>query len=105
MKKLLFYIVTMMLPIAASADAVEIDGIYYDLVHETKSAEVSSNPNKYEGNVKIPEKVYYHGIVGTSYQAKTKEVRSVAGGNGHAGWRGLALCPRHGAGETDLTDG
>ena len=62
MKKLLFYIVTMMLPIAASADAVEIDGIYYDLVHETKSAEVSSNPNKYEGNVKIPEKVYYDGI-------------------------------------------
>ena len=39
----------MLLPMVASADAVEIDGIYYNLVTKAKQAEVTSNPNKYRG--------------------------------------------------------
>lgn len=37
------------LPMLASADAIEIGGIYYNLTKETKEAEVASNPNKYSG--------------------------------------------------------
>ena len=46
-----------MLPLVASADAVEINGIYYNLISKAKQAEVTSNPNKYTGSVVIPEKV------------------------------------------------
>ena len=52
----------MMLPLVASADAVEIDGIYYYLTAETKQAEVTKNPSKYSGSVLIPEKVTYESV-------------------------------------------
>lgn len=61
MKKQLLLFVMMLLPIMASADAVEIDGIYYNLITKAKIAEVTSNPNKYSGSVIIPEKVTYNG--------------------------------------------
>ena len=61
MKKQILLFVLMLLPIVACADAVEIDGIYYNLVSKVKSAEVTSNPQKYSGNVNIPEKVKYEG--------------------------------------------
>ena len=51
-----------MLPLVASADAVEIDGIYYYLTAETKQAEVTKNPSKYSGSVLIPEKVTYESV-------------------------------------------
>ena len=57
MKKVLFTIMLMLLPMLASADAVEIDGIYYNLNSETKTAVVTSNPEKYSGSVDIPENV------------------------------------------------
>ena len=57
MKKQLLLFVLMLLPMVASADAVEIEGIYYNLNNEAKTAEVTSNPNKYSGSVVIPEKV------------------------------------------------
>ena len=41
----------MLLPIAANADAVGIDGIYYNLDSSTKTAEVTRNPNSYSGHV------------------------------------------------------
>jgi hypothetical protein len=66
----------------ASADAVEIGGIYYNLDNEAKAAEVTSNPNQhegsdyeamtagatsspnqYEGDVTIPESVTYDVVV------------------------------------------
>ena len=66
----------------ASADAVEIGGIYYNLDHEAKTAEVTRNPNQhggsdyeaktagvtsspnqYEGDVAIPESVTYDDVV------------------------------------------
>ena len=50
-----------LLPMVAHADAVEIDGIYYNLITKVKVAEVTSNPNKYTGSVDIPDKVSYEG--------------------------------------------
>lgn len=57
MKQTLLSFLLVLLPIVASADAVEIDGIYYNLVAKVKQAEVTSNPNKYIGDIVIPEKV------------------------------------------------
>ena len=51
----------MLLPMIASADAVEINGIYYNLIDKAKQAEVTRNPNKYKGNVVIPETILYEG--------------------------------------------
>ena len=50
------------LPMMASADAVEIDGIYYNLIPKAKQAEVTSNPNKYTGDVVIPDVVTYQNV-------------------------------------------
>ena len=51
----------MLLPMVARADAVEIDGIYYNLVEKIDQAEVIRNPNKYSGIIVIPETVEYEG--------------------------------------------
>ena len=51
-----------LLPLVASADAVEINGIYYNLISKAKQAEVTKNPNKYTGSVVIPEKVTYESV-------------------------------------------
>ena len=49
----------MLLPLVASADAVEIGGIYYNLFSGGK-ASVAPNPNgKYSGSIIIPESVTY----------------------------------------------
>ena len=50
----------MLLPMLASADAVEIDGIYYNLDSEAKTAEVTSKPDRYKDDVIIPETVRYN---------------------------------------------
>ena len=70
MKKQLLLLVMMLLPIGAMADAVEIDGIYYNLMKTYKGnfAEVIGNPQKYSGNVNIPENVKYDG---TEYSVKS----------------------------------
>ena len=62
MKKLLHLFVMFLLPIVANADAVLINGIYYNLNTETKVAEVTSNPNKYKGNVVIPASITVEGV-------------------------------------------
>ena len=49
-----------LLPMVASADAVEIDGIYYNLINKVSVAEVTNNPNGYEGSIVIPEIVNYN---------------------------------------------
>ena len=66
MKKQLLLLVMMLLPLVASADAVLIDGIYYFLYNEAKTAEVSRNPNYgqtdyCQGDVTIPETVVFDG--------------------------------------------
>ena len=62
MKKHLILSLLRLLPLVASADAVEIDGIYYNLVPKAKIAEVTSNPNKYTGEVVIPDAVTYNDV-------------------------------------------
>ncbi len=64
MKKAILSIILMLLPMLASADAVEIDGICYILIEKGKVAEVTRNFNhSYSGDVIIPEKVSYGGSV------------------------------------------
>ena len=47
---------------SAFAVAVEIDGIYYNLVSKFKGAEVTQKPSgKYSGSINIPETVTYNG--------------------------------------------
>ena len=62
MKKLLSLFILMLSPMWASADVVEIDGIYYDLSSYNKTAEVTSKPNKYSGDVVIPDTVVYNEV-------------------------------------------
>ena len=62
MKKQLLLFAMILLPLVASADPVEINGIYYDLITEGNTAVVISNPNKYTGNITIPEYVKYNDI-------------------------------------------
>ena len=73
MKKQLLFLVMTLIPMLASADAVEIDGIYYLLNNETCEATVTyftdpfsgdgRTPNSmtYQGDVEIPNFVYYNG--------------------------------------------
>ena len=63
MKKLLSIFTLMLLPMLASADAIEIDGIYYNLESKSNQAEVTRNPNLYKGDVVIPESVTYKDAV------------------------------------------
>ncbi len=56
---LLFFL--MVLPLVASADAVEIDGIFYNLSEKSSQAEVTINPQGYSGKIEIPEFVVYNG--------------------------------------------
>ena len=59
MKKILFLFLIFM-PLMASADPVEIDGIYYNLVSKAQIAEVTrSNSSYYSGEVIIPLTVTY----------------------------------------------
>ena len=53
-----------LLPVAASAqDAVEIDGIYYNVITKGKVAEVTKKPSGYyTGSVDIPASVIYKGV-------------------------------------------
>ena len=63
MKKVLFFILFALLPILASAEVVEIDGIYYNVVAKAKMAEVTENPEVYySGKVVIPKSVVYKGV-------------------------------------------
>lgn len=62
MKKITFLIITMLLPLIAMADAVEIDGIYYNLIAKENVAEVTQKPSKYSGNVTIPSSISYGGV-------------------------------------------
>jgi len=72
MKKQVLLLLMFLIPLVASAQ-VEIDGIYYNLNSSNQTAEVTSNPNQYTGDVVIPEKVNYNGndydVTSISYSA------------------------------------
>ena len=58
MKQIILSVLLMFAPLVASAEIVENDGIYYKLNAETKTAEVTSDPdriNEYSGSLVIPE--------------------------------------------------
>ena len=59
MKKHVLLAVLMLLPLMASADAVEIDGLYYNLDFENKTAEVTMSQDGYSGEINIPNQVTY----------------------------------------------
>ena len=62
MKQTLLSLLMMLLPLMANAEAVEIDGIYYNLINKAKEAEVTSGSNKYTGDVVIPSSVVYNDV-------------------------------------------
>ena len=65
MKKHVLLAVLMLLPLMASAQSVEIDGIYYDLPpvwKNPKTVSVASNPNKYSGDITIPNSIIYEDV-------------------------------------------
>ena len=85
MKKLFLLSVLMLLPMLASADAVEIDGIWYNLItkDDINWAEVTSNPQHYKGSINIPDYVNYEDVdyvvksIGTGAFASCWELNSV----------------------------
>ena len=83
MKKVLFTLFALLPMLANADDAVEIDGIYYNLVVKARQAEVTSNPSGYgyyTGAVNIPASVTYDG--------KEFSVTSI-GGSAFGGCSGL----------------
>ena len=68
MKQTILSILLMLLPMVASADVVEIDGIWYNLVTKGNVAEVTGNPSmgyfegSYEGEITIPNKIKSEGV-------------------------------------------
>ncbi len=63
MKKRLLFILLTLIPMMASAAAVEIDGIYYNLIKKAKLAEVIGMPSgKCTGSVVIPATVTYDDV-------------------------------------------
>ena len=65
MKQTLLSLFLALLPLVASADPVEIDSIYYNLVSNAKVAQVTSSPNSYSGALDIPGKVVYNNVTYT----------------------------------------
>ena len=63
MKKFYLLIILMLLPLLASADAVEINGIYYNLIPKGNAAEVTNVSNHYySGDVVIPGSFEHEGV-------------------------------------------
>ena len=60
MKQSLLTFLFLLLPVLVSADPVKIDGIYYNIIDDN-NAEVTRNPNKYSGDIIIPETMEYEG--------------------------------------------
>ena len=62
MKKLTILFFMTILPLMVSADAVEIDGIYYNLNTSGNTAEVIKKTDKYTGSVNIPKTVIHDDV-------------------------------------------
>lgn len=62
MKRILLLIIVVSLPLMASADVVEINGICYNLNTQENTAEVVSNSTKYSGAISIPETVTHESV-------------------------------------------
>ena len=62
MKQFYLCYLLLLLPLMSVAEPVEINGIYYNLYPKTKQAEVTSNPNMYQGDINIPDKVNFESV-------------------------------------------
>lgn len=65
MKKQLLMALLMFLPMMVSAEKVEIDGMWYNLIPKAKVAELTnqrSGVGSYSGDVIIPESVTYNSV-------------------------------------------
>ena len=62
LKHLLLSLLALLASTNAFAEAVEIDGIWYNLVSKVRQAEVTSNPSKYSGAVNVPATVTYNDV-------------------------------------------
>ena len=62
MKKLLFTLMLLLMTMVAFAEKVEVNGLYYELINKTLTAEVvKSDGDSYSGNIVIPESIEYEG--------------------------------------------
>lgn len=61
MKKQLLLFILMLLPMIASADEIEINGIYYQISSKTNEAIVTNGRNC-SGDISIPESIQYNGV-------------------------------------------
>ena len=63
MKKYLGLLFLALLPLAASADPEEFDGIWYNLDNDSRTAEVTvSQGDEYYGEIEIPDELYFAGM-------------------------------------------
>ena len=72
MKKLIIFLLFILVPIALQASDAKIDGVYYNFDKEKKTATVTykfsdayvddANKNAYSGDVVIPEVVFYNNV-------------------------------------------
>ena len=78
MKKQLLLLVMMLLPMVASAYDAKIDGIYYDLNQDNKTAEVTyknTRFNSYSGDIVIPSEITYNAKNGSVRKTPTAGLR------------------------------
>ncbi|MBQ3363059.1 MAG: leucine-rich repeat protein [Muribaculaceae bacterium] len=65
--KTIFLLLALLLPATAAAHDIEVDGIYYNIYGNEAAVtyegdDYDSNPNRYSGEVSIPETVTYDGV-------------------------------------------
>lgn len=85
MKQSFLSILLILLPMLASADAVEIDGIWYDFIPKGDVIEVTRNPSGfYSGLITIPREITYEGseycvsIIGEAAFENCSDLTSIA---------------------------
>lgn len=61
MKKVFLSLIICLLPISLFAEKIVVDGIFYNIYSGSFDAEVTETPNKYSGDIIIPETFSYKG--------------------------------------------
>ena len=59
MEKQVLFMLMNLIPMMASAEVVEIDGIYFNVIPKGGVVEVVKHPEKYYGDVVIPESITF----------------------------------------------
>ena len=61
MKKEFISLIICLLPISLFAEKIVVDGIFYNIYSGSFDAEVTESPDKYSGDIVIPEMISYRG--------------------------------------------